>query len=233
MIDSIVKVIRGIVKLRGGTDNTVIGNVSDMLKVTATSSILNGTGSAAALNADLFPSTDVSGYQTASIQISGTWVGTITFQGCDDNSNFLPILATDASDAIEAPETTTTSNGLFYIPLTFRYLRIRMTAYTSGTANLNYTLDTLTSGDLGARVISGTITPGNADKPTYSAAIVGMSPATLATDIFTITGSATKTIRISHIEITATATLNGGATFLLVKRSTANSGGVSSSPTAV
>lgn len=35
-INSILRVVRGIVKLRGGTDNTVIGNVGDRLKVEAT-----------------------------------------------------------------------------------------------------------------------------------------------------------------------------------------------------
>lgn len=34
MLNSILKVIRGIVKLRGGTDNSLIGNVGDRLKVT-------------------------------------------------------------------------------------------------------------------------------------------------------------------------------------------------------
>lgn len=37
MIDSVFKYITGIVKLRGGTDNTIIGNTSDSLKVTITS----------------------------------------------------------------------------------------------------------------------------------------------------------------------------------------------------
>lgn len=35
MIDSIVKVFRGIAKLRGASDNTLIGNISDRLKVDA------------------------------------------------------------------------------------------------------------------------------------------------------------------------------------------------------
>lgn len=35
MLQSILKVIRGIVKLRGNTDNTLVGNVGDRLKVDA------------------------------------------------------------------------------------------------------------------------------------------------------------------------------------------------------
>lgn len=39
-IDSILKVIRGIVRLRGNSDNTLIGNVSDSLKTNVTASAL-------------------------------------------------------------------------------------------------------------------------------------------------------------------------------------------------
>lgn len=42
MWDSVLKVVRGIVKLRGGTDNTVIGNVSDRLKVDSFPSDVGG-----------------------------------------------------------------------------------------------------------------------------------------------------------------------------------------------
>lgn len=41
MIDSVVKVIRGAVKIFGNTDNTLIGNVGDALKVTSKSDILS------------------------------------------------------------------------------------------------------------------------------------------------------------------------------------------------
>ncbi len=73
-------------------------------------------------------------------------------------------------------------------------------------------------------------------KATYSAAKVGLVPASSATDIFTITGSATKTIRVTRIEITATTTSATPAALdvLLLKRSTANSAGTSTgSPTPV
>lgn len=73
-------------------------------------------------------------------------------------------------------------------------------------------------------------------KATYSAAKVGLVPASSATDIFTITGSATKTIRVTRIEITATTTSATPAALdvLLLKRSTANTSGTSTgSPTPV
>ena len=73
-------------------------------------------------------------------------------------------------------------------------------------------------------------------KATYSAAKVGLVPAASATDIFTVTGAAGVTVRVLHIEITATTTAATAAALdvLLLKRSTANTGGTSTgSPTPV
>lgn len=72
-------------------------------------------------------------------------------------------------------------------------------------------------------------------KPTYSAAFSGTVAAALATDVFTILGSATKTIRITNIRMSATTTAGSGLSInlTLVKRSTADSGGVSTTATLV
>lgn len=68
---------------------------------------------------------------------------------------------------------------------------------------------------------------------TYSASIVGLAPAALATDIFTITGSATKTIRISRILVNGVQTTAGQVSVMAVKRSTANTVGTSTAPAKV
>ena len=68
---------------------------------------------------------------------------------------------------------------------------------------------------------------------TYSAAVVGLATAALATDIFTITGSATKTVKVIHVEVTGTETTSAIRDILLIKRSSANSGGTFTSPTVV
>lgn len=78
--------------------------------------------------------------------------------------------------------------------------------------------------------------PLDSGKYTYSAAKVGLVPAASATDIFTITGSASKIIRVTHIEIWATTTAATAAAIdvLLLKRNVANTGGTSTgSPTPV
>lgn len=77
------------------------------------------------------------------------------------------------------------------------------------------------------------ITPTPPFYSTYGAAIIGLVPAAATTDFFTITGSATKTIVVTKIRIGATTTLGSAKDILLVKRSTANSAGTSTTPTVV
>ena len=69
-------------------------------------------------------------------------------------------------------------------------------------------------------------------KATYSAA-AKFTAATAATDIFTITGSATKTIRITKVVISGIQTTGGILDFFLIKRSAVNTGGTSAVVTAV
>lgn len=70
-------------------------------------------------------------------------------------------------------------------------------------------------------------------KVTYSASSNGLVAAASATDIWTITGSATKTIKITRIVIGGRATAVANADIVLVKRSAADTGGTSTAPTAV
>lgn len=67
----------------------------------------------------------------------------------------------------------------------------------------------------------------------YSAGIIGLVPAASATDIFTITGSATRTVRVTEIWLQGTITTAGAVVAQLVKRSAANTGGTSTAPTRV
>ncbi|HEX2614003.1 MAG TPA: hypothetical protein VHL10_00800 [Nitrososphaera sp.] len=90
--------------------------------------------SAGALNADLVAATDVSNYKWFSLQIvGGTWSGTLSFQGSNDNSNWQSVqVATVGGNT--SLLTSTSSNNFYHGSLDFRYFRVRMTAYTSGTA---------------------------------------------------------------------------------------------------
>jgi hypothetical protein len=89
----------------------------------------------------------------------------------------------------------------------------------------------LTDAQLRASAVPVSIASGSI--ATYSAAVVGLATGLLATDFFTITGSASKTIRVSSIRVSATRTADAKTDLILLKRSTANSGGISSVVTAV
>lgn len=77
----------------------------------------------------------------------------------------------------------------------------------------------------------GVVAP--AMRQTYSAASTPLTPAASATDLLTISGSATKTIRVTKAYCNGSATATTGANLYLLKRSTANAGGTSTTLTAV
>jgi hypothetical protein len=68
---------------------------------------------------------------------------------------------------------------------------------------------------------------------TYSASITGLVVAAAATDFIMITGSATKTIRITKIELIGTATGDIVTDITVIKRSTLNEEGTSTTLTSV
>lgn len=67
-------------------------------------------------------------------------------------------------------------------------------------------------------------------KATFSCGVVDFTPAATATDFWNIIGSATKVVRILRISISGTATSAATVDILLIKRSTANSGGTPTNP---
>jgi hypothetical protein len=64
-------------------------------------------------------------------------------------------------------------------------------------------------------------------RATYSVTMTNLVPAATPTDVFTITGSATKTVRIFKIRVSGTQTTGSVINVVLLKRSTANSAGTS------
>lgn len=67
----------------------------------------------------------------------------------------------------------------------------------------------------------------------YSASSAAFTPGATPQDVFTISGSATKIVRVTRMIISTTQTTAGANRWALVKRSTANSGGTSSAVAAV
>ncbi len=68
---------------------------------------------------------------------------------------------------------------------------------------------------------------------TYSAASIGLVPASSATDIFCISGSATRSISIKQITISGTAGTLVTAPFTLLRRTTLDTGGTAAVTTAL
>lgn len=196
------------------TTGANLHTVVDSGSITAT---ISGTSSVSVTN---FPATQpVSG--TVAATQSGTW----TVQ--PGNTANTTAWKVDGSAVTQPVSGTVTSNV--------------------GTTN-GLALDaTITSGNGKVQVVgpggtativsaSGALNVTNEDgqKQTYSATsvVAGFAPAAAATDIFTIYGSGTKTIRIARIEISGTQTTAGDVSIALVRRSSVNTGGTSSSLTA-
>src|SRR5258708_733452 len=89
---------------------------------------------AGSLNADLVASTDVSAYKWWSLQILTIATGgTLSFQGSNDGTTFvsIPANSTASTSGLFFSSTTT---GIYHGPVIYRYLRIRQTAYSSGSS---------------------------------------------------------------------------------------------------
>jgi hypothetical protein len=166
----------------------------------------------------------------ATVTVNGTYAGvTFTFEGTDDGTNFYPINASrnDIGVIENTPVLPSNTSRSWDMAIGgYTQIRVRATAWTSGTANIGVTMQAMPYEPCPAVTVSPV-------KATYSAASTAFTPGTAPTDIFTITGSATKTVRILRIEFSATQTTAGINNWFIAKRSTANSAGTSAAVTAV
>src|SRR5260221_9381806 len=109
---------------------------------------------AGSLNADLVPSTDVSAYRGLSLHInSNAYSGILTFQGSNDNTNWASVYLyrMDSPGYSVGSSTAVGTNIIMIGGVNFRYFRVRMTTYTSGTAQ----------GTLELYTVAPTVTPSN------------------------------------------------------------------------
>jgi hypothetical protein len=159
------------------TDGTTVANVGPASGAQTGQAYLQSGGtyreaaslSAGSLNADLIPSTDLSGYKWVSIQVTGIFVGVLTFQASNDNTNFVSIALTTSNSTNAGPTVSMSSGtGIWHGPFNYRYLRVRMTTYSSGTATGTAEYYTLPGGNntVGAQTTAAqsgtwTVQPGN------------------------------------------------------------------------
>lgn len=217
------------------TANTIIGTTSTTVStkhamdVNVTSSAAandtTGSGTITALSGAVTAST--TGCSTASFYVTGTWVGTISAEVSVNGVNFSPIngIQTDKPNPVLVGSFS--SNLTLLVPCGgYRAVRLRSSAFTSGTVNVTWVAS------VGVNTQNVLATPTDGSKATFSAGVNSLNLALLATDVFSITGSATKTIRITNMF----AVFSGAGalvTATIVKRSTANSGGTFTTATAV
>ena len=147
------------------SDGTAAGQNAQLIAPAYKEVVSAGAGSP---NADLVSSIDVSGYSTFVLQITGTFVGTLTLQGSNDNLNFVSVYGTWIGNT--QPVVTISTTGIITGSCNFRYLRVRMTAWTSGTA---YGVLELKSVPFAPTNITGQV-----NATSTAVAGVGMQPAT-------------------------------------------------------
>ena len=73
------------------------------------------------------------GYSAATVEVTGTFVGTVTFEGTIDDASWFALGLKTAADG--AAVTTATAAGAFKLPsdaVALSQLRARVSAYTSG-----------------------------------------------------------------------------------------------------
>lgn len=78
---------------------------------------------------------DVSGQSSVGIQVTGTFVGTLTFYASIDGTNYVALLVTPATSGTKVSTATTVGLWREYIA-GFTSIRVAFTAYTSGTATV-------------------------------------------------------------------------------------------------
>jgi len=130
------------IKSGAGTDLQTVDAVSKAGRVTLYNSagqevlpsvpVVLAVANVTALNNDLIASLDVSAYKFVSFQLLGTWAGTVQFQGSNDNGTFVPLTVQDMGVILSPYVLSASGNAIITIPISMKYLRVRATAYTSG-----------------------------------------------------------------------------------------------------
>lgn len=146
-----------------------------------------------------------------------TWTGTQFFDTATNSTS--PSIVYTASNTV-AQRTIVAGNGV-------SNARVRVSAYTSGTANATIRASTSDSQLQYMTKIDGT-------KATYRASATGQVCAASATaPCFAVYGSATKTVRVTLVRVTATIATAALEAVQIIKFSTAPSAGTSTAFTAI
>lgn len=171
----------------------------------------------AANNADIVTAVDVTQYKVIYIQNLNSFSATVQFQGSMDNSNWVSVVGSPVSASVIVSNSMTQSLLLWAVPVTFKYFRLRTTAYTSGTINVLAYASSIATADYATKYFqpNGTITTANsAVAGTVSAAQV--------------------TVGTTAVRATVAGTApNANRKLLLIKPSATNAGKIFFGPSTV
>lgn len=91
----------------------------------------------AALNAVLFD-IDVTDYEAVSVQITGTYVATVSYEMSNNRTDWIAVAGMDVANlGTSGLVNTTTGNGIRMFPTNGRFFRARISAFTSGSVVAN------------------------------------------------------------------------------------------------
>lgn len=210
--------------------NTIAANTSAQSTDTLSNGTITAVNGAVAVNAQ--------GGFTVSAIISGTWSATLVAEGLMANGTTwqqIPMYIVQTSLPYLTTFTVTTNASVLITGGGYTQIRIRASAFTSGTVNvgLNASLSqqTVFASQLGSYTVSAS--PIDGAKASYSATAIAVGAGAVTTDVFRITGSASRTIRVTKIAFSGTQTTAAVRDVVIIKRSTANTGGTVATITAV
>ena len=177
---------------------------------------LINSNSATALNEFILPSLDSDHYRFLSFQLTGTWVGTVIFEGSNNNTTFYPIATTDPSGNATG-QTTASDNRIVKVPALTRYIRARVSAYTSGaiSATIYGYIDENSSGlisTLGTMTLSAETT-----KKIGNVGIESGGGTTLYSKVISTTGLNATSVKASSAKMTILHLVNSVATLRYFK----------------
>lgn len=231
--------------LTTGNQNALRGDVNGNLFVNLATPLPAGSNNIGSVNQGTSPwVTSVTG-TVAVTQSTSPWIvagggtagtpatGVVTIQGITGGTVVPTKDAADGATGSPVPATATQIAG----PdaggnLTAPGITDASTAATAAQTAMVVALSPNSPVPAGTNTI-GAVAPVDGFKASYAASVHGLTVAATPTDIWTMSGSATKVIRITRISISGNASSGGNVLFRVIKRSTADTAGTSTTLTDV
>lgn len=131
-----------------GSATVIPADATNGLDVDVTRDAPPVTGSGSLTASSQAVTLTLNGQANTAFQLTGTWTATVTFEASNDNTNWTSIYAYRASDnSISQTVTNSTNNDIYRCTTAgFGYVRVRCSAYTSGTIAVTGIASANTSG---------------------------------------------------------------------------------------